>query len=152
MTDESGASAVKALEALVGEWTIEVRFPGAPPAGGATLSFEWLSGERFLIQRWQVPAPEAPDGIAIIGFDPLRGRLLQHYFDSRGVARVYEMSLEDGAWKLERTKEDFSPLDFAQRYTGRFSEDGSTIEGTWEISHDHSTWKKDFDITYRKVG
>jgi hypothetical protein len=42
--------------------------------------FEWLPGERFLIQRWEVPVPEAPDGIAIIGSDPKReGNYLQHY-------------------------------------------------------------------------
>jgi len=27
-------------------------------------------GERFLVERWEVPVPEAPDGIAIIGADP----------------------------------------------------------------------------------
>lgn len=43
------------------------------------------SGRRFLIQRWEVDHPEAPDGIAIIGFDPDKGGLRQHYFDSRGV-------------------------------------------------------------------
>ena len=38
-----------------------------PPADiGARAIFEWLPGERFLIQRWEVPMPEAPDGIAII--------------------------------------------------------------------------------------
>ncbi|MGH2992653.1 MAG: hypothetical protein ACRDL1_03860 [Solirubrobacterales bacterium] len=36
--------------------------------------FEWLPGERFLVQHWEVPHPDAPDGIAIIGFD--RGREL----------------------------------------------------------------------------
>lgn len=99
-----------------------------------------------------VPVPEAPDGIAIIGFDPLRGMLLQHYFDSRGIARIYEMILGNGVWKLERTKEDFSRLDFSQRYTGRFKDDGKVIEGTWEISHDHSRWEKDFDLAYTRVG
>jgi hypothetical protein len=57
---------------------------------------------------------------------------LQHYFDSRGVARVYEMSLGDGTWNLERHTEGFSPLDLPQRYAGTFSEDGARIEGAWE--------------------
>jgi hypothetical protein len=26
----------------------------------------------------------------------------QHYYDSRGVARIYQMSLNDGGWKLWR--------------------------------------------------
>ena len=50
-------------------------------------------GRRFLIQRWEVEHPDAPDGIAIIGLDADHGGLLQHYFHSRGVARVYEMTL-----------------------------------------------------------
>jgi len=39
---------------------------------------------------------------------------------------------------------------FSQRFTGRFSADGNTIFGTWEIG-DGSNWKKDFDLTYARV-
>ena len=70
--------------------------------------FEWMTGEQFLIEL-EVPVPEAPDGLAIIGFDEGRGTFLQHYFDSRGIARVYAMSLEDGVWTLWRDAPDFSP-------------------------------------------
>ena len=141
------------LEALIGEWSMEVTMQGAPPGDiGARASFEWMPGRQFVLERWQVPVPEAPDGLAVLGFNEGRGTFLQHYFDSRGVARVYEMSLDDGVWKLWRDKEDFSPLNFSQRYTGRFSDDGQTIEGAWEIAHDGSTWEHDFDLTYRKVG
>ncbi len=70
---------------------------------------------------------------------------------TRGVARVYKMSLADGVWKLWRDEPDFSPLDFRQRYTGTFSEDGATIVSAWEISHDGTTWEHDFDLTYTRV-
>ena len=141
-----------ALAPLVGEWKMVATFKDAPPADvGARATFEWLPGEQFLIQRWEVPIPEAPDGIAIIGPDPERGgKYLQHYFDSRGVARVYKMILENGVWKLWREQADFSPLDFAQRYTGTFSDDGKTIAGAWEIRHDGKTWEHDFDLTYAR--
>ena len=141
----------KRLEPFVGEWTMHVAFPGAPPAEGGRVVFEWMAGARFLIERWEVPVPEAPDGIAIIGFHDDRDIFIQHYFDSRGVARVYAMSLEDGVWKLWRDTPDFSPLDFAQRYTGSFSQDGTTIAGRWEIAHDGTTWEHDFDLTYLRV-
>ena len=49
------------------------------------------------------------------------------------------MSFEDGVWKLWRDEPDFSPLDFAQRYTGISSDDGKT-------------WEHDFDLTYIKAG
>ncbi len=142
----------KRLERFLGEWTMHVAFPGAPPVEGERVVFEWMTGERFLIQRWEAPVPEAPDGLAIIGFDDSRGTFQQHYFDSRGIARVYVMSLEDGVWTLGREAPDFSPLDFAQRFTGTFSDDGTTIVGRWEIAHDGSTWEHDFDLTYVRVG
>jgi hypothetical protein len=146
------SSSLTTLEPFVGEWSMAATIEGMPPdAGGARVSFEWLPGQRFLVQRWEVPIPEAPDGIAIIGADPEHeGNYLQHYFDSRGVARVYKMSFEDGNWKLWRDAPDFSPLDFSQRYAGTFSEDGRTIAGAWEISHDGDTWELDFELTYTK--
>jgi hypothetical protein len=141
------------LAPLVGEWTMEATFPGAPPTdpAGRTV-FECMSDERFLIQRWQVPHPAAPDGIAIIGFDEQRDTYLQHYFDSRGVARVYEMRLQERVWTLSRTAADFAPLDFSQRFTGTFSDDGATITGAWESAHDGANWEHDFGLTYRRSG
>ena len=135
------------LEVLVGAWETEALFPFDPPAtvlGRAT--FEWLEGEFFLIQRWTIEHPDAPDGIAVIG--AASGETFsQRYFDSRGVHRSYEMSLNDGVWRLWRD----SP-GFAQRFTGRLSKDGGTVEGAWEKSQDGSRWEHDFDLTYRKIG
>jgi hypothetical protein len=152
-TTSSGVS-LEALEPLVGEWTILSAFDDTPPVDiGARVTFEWLPGKQFLIQRWQVPIPEAPDGIAIIGPDPDReGDYLQHYFDTRGVARVYRMSFEGGVWRLWRDEADFSALDFRQRYAGALSDDGRSIHGSWEICHDGTTWQHDFDLTYEKRG
>ncbi len=154
MAQHDDFSAIKRLDPFIGEWSLEADIPQAPPAGSdarARAVFEWMPGERFLVQRWEVPQPAAPDGIAIIGFDSGREIYLQHYFDSRGVARVYEMSFSDGVWKLWRESPDFSPLDFRQRFDGTFSEDGRTIAGRWEISPDGSSWEHDFDLTYTKV-
>jgi hypothetical protein len=66
------------------------------------------------------------------------------------VARVYKMRLEDGIWKLWRDEPDFSPLDFSQRYTGTFTDDGKTVAGAWEICHDGQSWEHDFDLTFTK--
>ena len=144
---------IKDLEPFIGEWSLTMVMPGQEPMPdvGARVTFEWGPGKKFLIERWTVPVPEAPDGLALIGFDEGRGTLLQHYFDSRGVARVYEMDFADGVWTLSRTKEDFSPFEFAQRFTGTFSDDGRTIDGTWEIANDKRTWQKDFDLIYNRV-
>jgi hypothetical protein len=143
------------LEALVGEWTMEAGPPdGDPWPGEARASFEWLDeGHSWLVQRWSIEMPEAPDGIAIIGpkdapasgqESAASGGLVQNYFDTRGVHRVYEMSLADGVWKLWR---DGPPFD--QRFTATVSGDGKTIEGRWEINEGDG-WRTDFDLTYRR--
>jgi hypothetical protein len=149
----SSGGRLEVLEPLVGNWSMVPSLEGMPPTdAGAPVSFEWLSGGRFLIERWEVPVPEAPDGIAIIGADPAsEGNYLQHYFDSRGVARVYKMSFGDGVWKLWRDEPDFSPLDFYQRFTGTLSDDGKTISGAWEISGDGKVWEHDFGLTYTRT-
>jgi hypothetical protein len=140
------------LEPFIGEWAMAATFPNAPTVQDtkARTTFEWLPGRQFLVQRWQAPSP-APDGIALIGFDPGRGTLLQHYFDSRGVARLYEMTFDDGVWTLLRTAPDFSALDFSQRFIGRFNEEKTVITGGWKTSEDGSSWLHDFKLSYTKL-
>ena len=154
MAETRSTDFMDALAPLVGEWRMVARFKDMPPTDAdARVSFEWMPGKRFLIQRWEVPVPEAPDGIALIGADPESpGNYLQHYFDTRGVARVYKMSFGEGVWKLWRNTPDFSPLDFTQRYTGTFNFDGTTITGAWENCHDGKTWEHDFGLTYIREG
>jgi hypothetical protein len=144
------------LQPLIGEWSLAVVMPGQPrpaelPDIGARATFEWLGDKAFVVQRWTVPIPEAPDGLATIGWDASRGTFLQHYFDTRGVARVYEMSLKDGVWTMARTKPDFSPFEFSQRFRGTFADGGKRVDGVWEIADDHETWRKDFDLIYTRV-
>jgi hypothetical protein len=140
------------LEPLVGNWQMVATFESMPPTeDDAPCSFEWMPGGKFLIQRWSAPDP-APSGIAIIGADPERkGAFLQHFFDSRGVARVYKLTLQDGVLELWRDAPDFSPLDFAQRYKGTFSEDGRTILGVWEIRHPGGDWERDLGLDYHRT-
>ncbi len=65
---DPAADGMKALEPFVGEWSMEPVFPGAPPVEvRATVTFEWMSGGRFLVERWEVPLAEVPDGLAVIG-------------------------------------------------------------------------------------
>ena len=144
------------LESLIGEWSLAMVMPGLEPPEelpdvGARATFEWMGDKAFVLERWTVPIPEAPDGLAIIGWDEGRGTFLQHYFDERGVARIYEMTFDGRVWRLERLTGDFSPFEFSQRFTGSLANDGRRIDGTWEIAHDHRTWEKDFDLIYTRV-
>jgi len=148
MSESTNTAARERLEALVGEWTLEAGPPGGPAwPGGGRVTFEWLeAGVPLLIERSHVDVPEAPDGVAVIGCDGMSGTYYQLYTDERDVQRVYEMSLDDGVWMLWRDGEPFS-----QRFAGKFSEDGKTIAGRWEIAEDGRTWKTDFNLTYTKV-
>jgi hypothetical protein len=145
-------SAMEGLAPFIGEWSLDASFPGAPPNGplGRTV-FEWTLGGQYLIQRSEIPHPDAPDGLCIVGFDLAAKKYVQHYFDSRGVARVYAMTFNEGFWELRRESPDFSPLDFMQRFIGTFTADGQTIEGAWETSNDGSAWERDFGLTYRRI-
>jgi hypothetical protein len=139
--------ALRKLEPLVGEWTLEATPPsGEPWPGGGRVSFEWHESGAHLIQRWTIDLPEAPDGVAVIGCDAANGTYFQLYSDERGVCRVYEMSIGDGEWRLWR---DGAP--FSQRFTATIGDDGNTIAGRWEMAEDGSDWRTDFDLTYRRV-
>ena len=54
------------------------------------------------MQRTEVPIPEAPDSLTIVSVNPETGAYTQRYYDSRGVARLYTMSLAGGVWTLTR--------------------------------------------------
>ena len=147
------------LDVFVGEWTVEAVFPDGPtpaPGTGTDLRvrtvFEWLLGGAFLMQRTEIPLPGPPDSVAIVSACPDADAYTQHYYDSRGVARLYAMTFTGGVWRLMRDAPDFSPLSFRQRFTGTFSDDGNIIRGAWEKSFDGSTWAHDFGLTYRRAG
>ena len=141
------------LNVLIGQWEMKASFeagffgPGTSPVTGrGHTTFEWLEGRFFLTQRFVNGHPAAPSGIAIIGIGADPETLEQHYYDSRGVARVYQMTLEGGVWKLWREAPGFW-----QRYTGQISEDGAMIICAWEASADGREWKHDFGLTHIKV-
>lgn len=152
MDQPTEESMLKDLGRFVGEWTMEAGSPGEPPWPGETrVRYEWLDGAPFLVERWTVDMPDAPEGMptsgtTIIGCDAAHGRYVQLHSDNRGVCRAYEMDLQDGKWTLRREAPPF-----AQRFTGTFSADGTTISGRWEIAEDGEDWRTDFDVTYTKV-
>jgi hypothetical protein len=136
------------LRDLVGEWELAVDLPGGADVRGHVV-FETM-GE-VLVQRTTVPVPQAPDSCCLV-VTANDGSYVQHYFDSRGTARLYAMAFDGRSWTLERTKPDFSPLDFHQRFAGRVSDDGTTIDGQWESSADGQQWTRDFGMTYTRIG
>jgi len=150
-------TALERLAVFLGEWRMEASFPSAAPAASVASGvsgravFRRVLDGQFLALEIEIPHPDAPDSWAIIGVAANGQTYTQHYFDTRGVARVYAMTFRDGLWTLLREAPDFTPLDFAQRFTGRFSDDGRTIVGRWEQRTGGATWQHDFDLTYTRV-
>jgi hypothetical protein len=146
------------LGCLVGTWTTEATHPAMPGVVvRGTVVVEWLEGERFLIHRARTDHPDFPDALSVIGHmgrdragseDPGDGdesRLRMHYFDSRGVFRVYEVSVDAAAWRWWRDAPGFS-----QRFTGLISADGDTIDGRSQLCQNGVDWADDLQITYRR--
>jgi hypothetical protein len=143
------ASQLEHLEAWVGEWETEAThrmLPDTVVPGRITV--EWLEGERFLLHRARTDHPDFPDSISVIG-DTAEDAdsLTMHYFDSRGVFRVYRFSAEEGQLRIWRDEPGFR-----QRFTGRFSDDGNTFDGTFELNAEDAGWIDDLKITYRRAG
>ena len=122
-----------------------------------TAEIEWLEGHRFLLVRARTDHPEFPDSLSVIGHmsqdradDGAEEQgddapLVTHYFDSRGVFRVQETSVDESAWRWWRNAPGFS-----QRFTGEISSDGNTIRGRSELCQDDVRWADDLQITYRR--
>jgi len=154
MDDAIRTAALARLQPFVGEWVIEARFSFTSGPINGHRTFAWELGGQFLTERSTTDHPAAPDSVALVSVAESGDghEYVQHYFDSRGVVRVYRMTLREGEWTLVRDRADFTPISFAQRYTGAFSADGLRIAGSWEMSHDGGrTWEHDFDLTYRRV-
>src|SRR5688572_20934475 len=147
---------LEALTKLVGTWETEAMHPAMPGVVvRGTAAVEWLEGERFLIHRAKSDHPDFPDSISILGITewdrvedgarraPAAGeesRLRMHYYDSRGVFRVYDASIEEKTWRIWRAAEGFS-----QRFEGTVKDGGDTIDGRWQMRRD-GTWEDDLAI------
>ena len=105
------------------------------------MSVEWLEGERFLLQRTQSDHPDFPDALLVLG--ETEDGFVSHYFESRGVHRIYQLSFDDGVWRLWRDEPGFN-----QRFAGTFEDDGNRMVGLWEASEDGSRWEPDLGITF----
>ena len=160
MANENGyGSQMRNLQSLgqrlVGRWTTEATHPGLPGAViHGSSEIEWLAGERFLIYRTSYDHPDIPDGISIIGDTD---GLHMHYFDTRGVHRIYDVKVTDEGWEMAMDRDSpassFASPDerFSQRSKFTFHDDDRTMTGEGKLSHDSVNWEDDLQIIYRRA-
>jgi hypothetical protein len=141
---ERGA-ALAAFEPLIGTWATEATHPMVDVVVPGSITFEWLEGGHFLVQRSRNDHELLPDAIGVIGAPESGEGLVLEYFDSRGVRRTYGVSLEDGVLRIWRDAPGFD-----QRFSATLGAD--TFEGLWQLAEKPGDWRDDLKVTYRRRG
>jgi len=118
---------LKILARLVGTWEMSGDVQGR-------VTFEWMEGGFFLIQRVNLERPgQRIKGIEYIGYDEENDNPSSYFFSNEGpgpfgrVALEYVWEVGDGTFTIWGG-EVGSPASFK----GRFSDDRNTISGRWE--------------------
>jgi hypothetical protein len=141
------------FEPLIGEWHAAGEIPTEPPMKIAVdAKFERLGA--FLVFSSTGEPAELPDSVSIIGGAADGEPQPMHYFDSRGVERLYLTAMEGSTWKiwLAPSQDWNGPHGpgFNQRFIGEISADGNTIDARWErgMGDAGDQWEIDFPISY----
>jgi hypothetical protein len=135
--------ALEPFEVLIGTWHTEAKHRLVDAVVRGSITFEWLEGGHFLIQRSRNDHELFPDAICVIGAPEEGEGLVMEYFDSRGVRRTYRVSLDDGVWRIWR---DHSGFD--QRFSATLADD--SFEGLFELAETPGDWQEDMRVTYRR--
>jgi hypothetical protein len=137
------------LEPFIGEWSIGGKHAQVAGQVQGRSVFEWWEGRVFVIHRSTLDHADFPDSISIIGATRPDGGLAYHYYDTRGVHRVYEMTFEGKLWTLARKA--VGPEDFSQRMEARLDADGNSISAEWQITEPGATqMKHDVALMYTR--
>jgi hypothetical protein len=143
MTDRDDVLAPFAV--LIGTWATEATHPRVEDVVRGSVTFEWLEGGRFLIQRSRNDHELFPDAISVIGGPEARDGLVMEYFDSRGVRRTYDVSLADGVLRICRDHPGFD-----QRFSATLGPDA--FEGQWQLAETPNEWRADLRMIFRRHG
>jgi hypothetical protein len=131
------------FEAMIGIWETEATHPLIDAVVPGTVTFEWLEGDRFIVQRSHNDHELFPDAICVIGPPEDDDGLVMEYFDSRGVRRTYEIAIEDGVLRVWRDDPEF-----AQRMSASLAPDG--FEALYQLARTPGGWQDDLKVIYRR--
>jgi hypothetical protein len=114
--------ALRQLDRLVGEWMV------TGPFVQGRISFEWMEGGFFLIQRVDAEGGgRLIRGVEYIGYDEDTQTLRSHYMDVHGSNFTYTWAIEGDRiqiWFGDQGSDNF--------FEGNFSEDGDSYSGAWQ--------------------
>jgi hypothetical protein len=141
MTDRDPA--LEPFEALIGTWDTVATHPMIDAVVPGTVTYEWLEGGHFIVQRSHNDHELFPDAICVIGAPENGEGLVMEYFDSRGVRRTYDTSFDDGVLRIWRDAPGFD-----QRLVVEVERDG--FEGVYELAETPGEWRDDLKVVYRR--
>jgi len=103
--------------------------------------YERVLDGAYVLMTWTYDHPGFPDAMALLSEDEM------HYFDVRGVTRVFDVTFDVDGWSMVRLDPAFS-----QRYVAQYVGDNA-MDSTGDYSEDGgSTWHHDFTMRYDRVG
>ena len=131
---------MSAVDRLLGAWEFTMHHAAMSGPITGRQQYERVLDGAFVLLHWTYDHPDFPDAMALLSDDRY------HYFDVRGITRVFDLKVDDAGWSMVRLDDDFS-----QRSTARFR-GPDAMDGAGEISSDAGvTWQPDFTITYQRV-
>lgn len=128
------------LDRVLGTWDVTMHHVQVTEPVTGRQHYERVLDGAFVMLRWTQDHPDFPDAIALVDESSF------HHFDVRGMARVFDLEVDEEGWSMIRRDPDFW-----QRSRTRFV-DAETMEGIGENSHDGGqTWEPDFTLSYRRT-
>jgi hypothetical protein len=128
------------LDRLLGTWELTMRHHAMSDPVSGRQHYERVLDGAYVRLDWSYDHPDFPDAVAMLSEDAM------HYFDVRGVTRVFDLEITDDGWTMVRLDPEF-----AQRYTTRFvGPDAMESEGEFSTD-DGTTWEHDFSMSYARV-
>lgn len=141
------------FERLIGQWHGTGEMPAEPPLAISVDAVVERLGA-FIVFHSVGRSGGVPDSVSIIGGAPEGEPQPMHYFDARGVKRLYRTTVDGSTWTIALAPgEDWNGPNgagFNQRFIGEIASDGTTIEGRWErgMGDAGDQWELDFPLTY----
>lgn len=106
-------------------------------------TFEWISGQFFVLQRWNAKTGADPFlGVGIIGCNPDGAGYVTHSFENHGFYRRYETRREGNVWTFNGDTE---------RARVEFSDGGRTQIIRWEWRPEGKEWLPLCDRVAKRV-
>lgn len=107
---------MRPLDRLLGTWEFTMRHSTMSEPVTGRQRYERVLDGAFVLQHWTYDHPDFPDAMALLSDDRY------HYFDVRGITRVFNLEVDEAGWTMIRLNEDFrsaAPRDSVARTSWR---------------------------------